>query len=216
MKIEYLGHSCFRLTSQTGRTLVTDPYQGVGYELPQQLRADIVTVSHGHFDHNNLAGVKDPLVIANEAKTYTFDGIRVRGIESYHDPKQGGLRGKNIVYKITIDGIAVCHLGDLGEAFNPALVQAIGNCDVLLLPIGGTYTIDAAEAKRYADAIQPKTIIPMHYRPKDGTLDITDEKGFLALYSSEEITCIENGCVELEQAVNTSTKIIFMERTKAE
>ena len=194
-------------------------FQGLNYQmliapLNALIELHIVTVSHGHFDHNNLAGVKDPLVIANEAKTYTFDGIRIRGIESYHDPEQGKLRGKNVVYKITIDGIAVCHLGDLGEEFNPALVQAIGNCDVLLLPIGGKYTVDAVMAKKYADEIQPKIIIPMHYRPKDGALDISDEKEFLALYPSEQITRIENGCVDLPK--KHATKIIFMERTTAE
>ena len=212
MKIEYLGHSCFRLTTKTGRTIVTDPYEGVGYDLPEILRADILTVSHGHFDHNNVSAVKDPLVIAKEPKTYTFDGITVEGIECYHDPEQGNLRGKNVIYKITADGTTVCHLGDLGEPYNATLVEKIGQCDVLLLPIGGTYTVDAHGAKAYADAISPKTVIPMHFRPVDGSLDIADETEFLALYPSEQITRIKNGCIDLPKMC--TTKIIFMERTK--
>lgn len=213
MRIEYLGHSCFRLTTKRGRTVVTDPYQGVGYELPENLRADILTVSHAHFDHNNVSAVKDPLVIANEPKTYTFDGITIEGINSYHDPMQGKLRGKNVIYKITADGTTICHLGDLGEEYNAKLVKKIGQCDVLLIPVGGTYTIDAKAAKAYADAIAPKRVIPMHFRPSDGVLDIADETEFLSLYPSEQITRVKNGCADLPQ--KSATTIIFMERMKA-
>ena len=214
MKIRYLGHSCFQLISSDGTCVVTDPYTKVGYELPSRLWADVVTVSHGHFDHNYAQGVRSGSVIAQTGE-YHFKNVKITGIGSWHDEKQGALRGANVIFKIEIDGIIFCHLGDIGQPCTDALLKQIGEVDVLLLPVGGTYTIDAVEAKAYADGIAPKTIIPMHYKPTDGKIDIATAEPFLGLYSEQDVLKVLSGEVVLDKnAVKDSTKIIYMERVK--
>ena len=214
MKITYLGHSCFCLEFKNGVRLITDPYTGVGYELPK-IKADIVTVSHGHFDHNYLAAVSDYALVANEAKSYRFKGIEIEGIESFHDPKGGALRGKNVIFKIKGDGLTVCHLGDLGEPYSQELKDRIGAADILLLPIGGTYTVDADEAKRYAQRLAVKKVIPMHYRPNDGKLDIDGSARFLKLFDESEIEPFANGREITEKDITKEkTLVLYMERGK--
>ena len=207
MEIRYFGHSCFVLIGKDGKSVLTDPYTKVGYELPKGLFADIVTASHAHFDHKYIDAIAYNRLIDEAGK----QASNIVGLESYHDPKQGALRGKNIIYKITIDGIDFCHLGDLGEAVCPEMLEKIGKVDVLMIPIGGTYTIDAAQAKAYVDALQPKTVIPMHYRPLDGALDIDGADKFLKLFNEEEIERISSGVTQYD--LNTDRKrILYMER----
>ncbi len=208
MKIRYLGHSCFELTSKKGVTVLTDPYTGVGYELPKGLTADIVTTSHGHFDHSFLQGVQAKTVLAS-AGTHTVEGILFEGIESYHDEKAGTLRGKNVLYKIRVDGLTVCHMGDIGEACSPYLLEKIGRVDVLLIPVGGTYTVDAKGAKEYIDKIQPKIVLPMHYKPTDGSLDITGIQPFLDRCG--EYTAVKEGVMYIDEGTQG---IFYMERVK--
>ena len=210
MKIRYLGHSCFELTSKSGVKIITDPYTGVGYELPCPLVADIITVSHCHFDHNYTQAVSGGYIVSDLGIT-EVNGVKIEGIASFHDDKNGALRGKNIVYKIIVDGMVVCHLGDLGEPCNPALVGKIGEVDVLLLPIGGTYTIDAIGAKAYVDALQPKMVIPMHYKPSDGALDIDGVQNFLSLCPKDKIISAIDGEAEIDE---TRCGVLYMERVK--
>ena len=211
MKVRYLGHSCLEFTSADGVKIITDPYTKVGYELPSGLTADILTLSHSHFDHcYSQAVIFRKLVTQTGA--FLLNGVEIEGIPTYHDSQQGALRGNNIVYKITFDGITVCHLGDIGEECSPSLVEKIGKVDVLCVPVGGTYTVDALGAKKYADMLAPKAVIPMHYKPKDGALDITDAHPFLDLYEEKKITRIVNG----ETQIDGQTRgLIFMERVKA-
>lgn len=215
MKIRYLGHSCFELTARSGIKVLTDPYRGVGYELPNGLFADVITVSHGHFDHNYVGGVKAANVVTASEK-FEKDGVEIVGIDTYHDPKQGALRGKNIIYKIKMDGIEVCHFGDLGEVYRDDLAKKIGSPDVVLIPVGGTYTIDWQEAKEYADKLSVRLVIPMHFKPKDGTLDIAEIEYFIDQYKSEEIVVCPRGEIDLsKQDLNGRKKqILYMERAK--
>src|SRR5699024_10525607 len=138
MKIRYLGHSCFVLTESTGTTVVTDPYNRIGFRMPA-VRADVVTVSHQHYDHNNVAAVEgDPLIIDKEG-FYTLDGVEVMGIKSFHDDEGGAVRGENIIFKFRMDGLEVCHLGDIGESCTSDLLEQILPIDILLIPVGGKY-----------------------------------------------------------------------------
>lgn len=210
MKIRYLGHSCFEFVSKEGVKVITDPYTKVGYELPNGLFADVLTLSHGHFDHNYAQAVKSKRTLT-KAQKYLFDGIEIEGIESYHDPKMGALRGGNVIFKITVDGITLCHMGDIGEECSIDLVEKIGKVDVLLIPVGGTYTVDALGAKKYIEAINPKAVIPMHYRPLDGALDIAGIQPFFDLYKGEPIQKVLDGVFELDEGTNG---IIYMERVK--
>ncbi|MBE5744544.1 MAG: MBL fold metallo-hydrolase [Clostridiales bacterium] len=211
MKIEYFGHSCFRIISNKGTCVVTDPYEGVGYDLPQGVLTDIVTVSHAHFDHNNVHALRGARIVITKPERYVFDDVIIEGFVCNHDENEGKLRGKNVVFTLQTDGIKICHLGDLGERCSKTLLEKIGKPDVILIPVGGTYTIDALQAKEYVDAIQPKIVIPMHYKPKDGALDITDEKPFLTLFDAV-IATPKNEAIDVRDYVIDGTRILFMER----
>ncbi len=210
MKIEYFGHSCFAITAKNGFAVLTDPYRGVGYEMPSGLCADVVTVSHGHFDHNYVDVVRAKKVLT-VIDNYRINGVEIYGVPCYHDPKKGALRGENIAFIIKMDGVTLCHLGDVGEECSPALVEKIGKVDILLIPVGGTYTVDAVGAKKYIDAIAPRAVLPMHYRPQDGSLDITGIQPFLALYKGGSILHLPNGVLE---DAEKASGVIYLERVK--
>ncbi len=216
MRIQYLGHSCFRLTSTSGVTVVTDPYSGVGYEMPAGVTVDVVTVSHGHFDHNCTQAIESPFVVADQAQDYEFKDLRIHGVKTFHDPVGGALRGENVMFTIEIDGIRVCHFGDLGEACSAELLRKIGKPDVLLLPIGGTYTITAEQAKVYVDELSPKAVIPMHYRPQDGQLDIQSADAFLKLFDTNSVEYVKNGeyVFSIAEWETGKKKILYLDRVE--
>ena len=215
MKIRYFGHACFEIVSNKGLKVITDPYTKVGYELPQGLTADILTVSHGHFDHNFTQAVASRYIVS-DAKSYLIEDVECKGIFSYHDPKNGVLRGENIIYKVQIDGFSLCHLGDIGEECSETLAKELGEVDVLFIPVGGTYTIDAAQAFEYIEKLSPKLVIPMHYLPTDGMLDIAPIEDFFSSVPADRII----PCTEGEFTLNKTDlqsligKIIYMERRK--
>ena len=217
MKITYLGHSCFCFEAKDGTKLITDPYTRVGYELPSGLTADIVLVSHGHFDHAYLNAIGGTPTVLTEAGDYMLKGIAVKGIDTWHDPKQGALRGKNVVFQFTVDGITFCHFGDLGEGYSDKTAQAVSGADVWLIPVGGTYTIDATQAKEYADKLCPKLVIPMHYRPADGGLDIASIGDFLGKINLGNVLAYPDGVCNLtaEEVEDMAGKILYMERSKS-
>lgn len=215
MKIEYLGHSCFILTSESGVRVLTDPYTKVGYELPSGLKADIVTVSHGHFDHNYTKALCNQPIVLDKTDSFAWGGVEIYGEDSFHDPKQGALRGKNILFKIKMDGITVCHFGDLGEVYDKELAKKV-QADVWLIPVGGTYTIDPAQAKEYIENCAPKLVIPMHYRPNDGSLDILSAGAFLENCPWEITECKQGEYfLQKEDLQRQNTQILYMERKKS-
>lgn len=215
MLVRYLGHSCFQWILENGTILVADPYTRVGYEMPLGLRADIVTLSHEHFDHNYVDGVKGVQRVVRGIGEGEISDIRILGIETYHDEKCGALRGKNIVYKFWVEGICFCHLGDIGEPCSDALLEKIGRVDVLMIPVGGTYTIDAIGAAEYVRKIAPKTVIPMHFKPEDGALDIQGLDGFLRLFVQEDVVAVDGECkMTKETLADYEGKILVMNRVK--
>ena len=164
MKIKYLGHASFLITSDKGTRIVTDPYASRPDLRYGEIResADIVTVSHDHSDHNNAAAVRgNPEVVMGSAKV---KGIEFKGIPIYHDESKGSQRGKNTIICFEVDGVRVCHLGDIGHKLSEAQMAELGKVDVLLIPVGGFYTIDAKVATQVCDAVAPKVIIPMHFK----------------------------------------------------
>ncbi len=179
MKIKHLAHAAFLITTGSGIRIITDPYhtsEGLKHgEISES--ADIVTTSHEHGDHNNVTAVRgNPQVVkaATEAK-----GIKIRAVATAHDDKGGGERGKNTIFCFDIDGMNVCHAGDLGHALSDAQVNAIGKVDVLLVPVGGFFTIDAAAADKVCEQLKAKVIIPMHYNTDKMTFPIKDVDAFL-------------------------------------
>lgn len=210
MRVRYLGHACFEITTKQGLKVITDPYTKVGYELPKGLTADIVTVSHGHFDHCFTQAIATRHVLS-ETGVCSIEGVDFNGISSFHDPEEGALRGKNIIYKMSVDGVTLCHMGDIGEECCERIAKEIGEVDVLFIPIGGTYTIDAVGATKYINRLQPKVVIPMHFKPADGVLNITDINSFTNLYPTNAIQFLKEGVLDLEEGTRG---IFYMERVK--
>jgi len=164
MKLKWLGHSCFLITSSSGVRILTDPFDStVGYKVPE-VEADIVTTSHDHFDHNYVKAVKGRYVHIKTAGQHDVKGIHITGLETFHDEAGGRRRGSNVVFTYLVDGMKICHLGDLGHMLTDKQIKQIGKVDVLLLPVGGTFTIDYRQATELADKIDAKLTIPMHYK----------------------------------------------------
>lgn len=213
MKIEYLGHSCFKLTESTGTSIVCDPYDpSVGYDMPQ-VNADAVTVSHHHFDHDNVKTVVGSPVVIDRECSHDLPGVEINAIKSFHDSQRGKARGENVIFKFRMDGIDICHLGDLGEACSSELIDLLLPVNVLLIPVGGTYTIDAEMAKEYVDRIMPDVVIPMHYREKGCTIDIDKVDEFIDMFDEECVEEIEGGELELMRSdLSGDTKVIVFRR----
>jgi L-ascorbate metabolism protein UlaG (beta-lactamase superfamily) len=214
MIIEYLGHSCFKLTESTGTCVVCDPYseETVGYTMPK-VTADAVTVSHHHDDHDFIANVGGNPVIIDKESSFDLPGVEINSVKSFHDGNRGKKRGENVIFKFRMDGIDICHLGDLGEACSLDLIETILPVNVLLIPVGGNYTIDAEMAKEYVDRIMPEIVIPMHFRTKDSKIDIDKLDGFLNLFDGDCIEEKEESSLELSRSdLTEETKIIVLRR----
>lgn len=192
MKIKWLGHASFLITADNGTRIITDPYivgNGLGYGEIKEA-ADVVTVSHDHFDHNNVASVSgNPQVVKEPAEA---KGIKFEGVATYHDTSGGSERGNNTIFCMDIDGVKVCHLGDLGHPLSSQQVADVGKVDVLLIPVGGFFTIDAKVASEVCDKLNPRVIIPMHYKnekcefPISGVDDFLEGKGSVRKLDSSE------------------------------
>lgn len=182
MYISQLGHSCFKIQDKQGPggiTVITDPFdKSTGLKMPS-LEADIVTVSHDHHDHNNTGAIRGNPFIINSAGEYDIKGIMIEGVESYHDDKQGAERGKNIIYRIEIDDITVAHLGDLGQVLDNKQLEKLVGVDILLIPVGGIYTLDAKKAVEVVSQIEPRIVIPMHYKVKGLKININGVDKFV-------------------------------------
>jgi L-ascorbate metabolism protein UlaG (beta-lactamase superfamily) len=163
MEITWLGHDCFRLKGKDV-TVLTDPYdKSIGHALGRP-QADIVTVSHDHFDHNNVKAVSGAPKVIKGPGEYEIKNVFIKGVATFHDADGGNSRGRNTVYTITLDDVVVCHLGDLGHPLTQAQAEEIDDVDVLLVPVGGFYTIDAGQASEVVSLLEPKIVIPMHYQ----------------------------------------------------
>jgi len=165
MKIKWLGHAAFAITSKSGDAIITDPYTAgtVGYRVINA-KADIVTVSHQHDDHNDTKSLPGKPQVIDKEGEYEVSGIKIKGIPCFHDESGGKERGGNIIFVYEIDGIRIAHLGDLGHALSKEQLDKMGRIDILLIPVGGYFTIDPVMATEVANQISPKVIIPMHYK----------------------------------------------------
>lgn len=213
MVLNYFGHSCFKVEIARGFSLVIDPFSGIGYEMPK-IAADLVICSHLHFDHNYVGGVSFSGLPITKSGVYSYPvngkTLQIEGVDSFHDDKGGTLRGNNIIFKIIYDGIAVCHMGDIGEKPCSALIEKLSAPDVLLVPVGGTYTVDARGAWEWIDALAPKIIIPMHFKQKGCSIDIQTADRFLQLNTGYEVVT-QGGEIDLDRNDFNIKKIIVME-----
>ncbi len=165
MILRYYGHDFFTLTLAEGAVIATDPYSGL-YDYPERaVPADICTISHAHYDHNSVQILQGhPTLIDTAGVHQPKAGIRITGIPSHHDDCAGQKRGPNLIFVIETDGLRLVHLGDLGHPLTPSQISAIGKPDLLFLPVGGYYTIDAQTALDVMQSLRPTVTIPMHYQ----------------------------------------------------
>jgi len=183
MKIKWNGHASFTITASDGTVLVTDPYDPAGYGgvleyEPVSDTADAVLVSHDHADHNYVQGLPgSPQVIKGAGQV---KAIRIKGIDTYHDESDGSERGTNVMFTFTVDGVNICFAGDLGDQLSSEQIEAVGSVDLLLIPVGGTYTVDGEGAASVARALGARLVIPMHFKTEKCGLPITGVDDFLS------------------------------------
>lgn len=178
MDITWLGLSCFRIRGSQA-IIITDPFPpGLGYTLGKQM-ADIVTVSHQHPSHSYDQGISGEHRLLKGPGEYEISGVLILGIAAYHDAVKGQSRGKNTIYLMEIDGVAVCHLGDIGHVLSDEQVEEMGNVDILMLPVGGVSTINAAMAAEIIRKLEPKVVLPMHYKTPKTDRELEPVENFL-------------------------------------
>lgn len=169
MKVRYQGHSSFYFKGS--RSVVTDPFDGVGFPFCSE-ESDFCLSSHGHFDHNAVDKQSSKVVITG-TDTRGGEAISLIAIPSFHDRVGGKKRGNNTIFKFVLDNITFCHMGDFGEKVTSEIKARLGKVDVLFLPVGGVYTIDAREAVKLISLVKPKIAVPMHYRTPRNTVGVS-------------------------------------------
>jgi L-ascorbate metabolism protein UlaG (beta-lactamase superfamily) len=178
MDINWLGHSCFKIRSSNA-TVITDPYSpDLGYSLGK-VTADIVTVSHQHPGHSYARGVDGKPRLISRPGEYEVSDVLIMGVATFHDEEGGAKRGKNTLYLMEMGEVSICHVGDLGHTLSAEQTERVGNVDVLLLPVGGVSTINASVAAKVVRQLEPKIVIPMHYKTPAVNLDLEPVDGFL-------------------------------------
>lgn len=210
MEISWLGQAAFKLKGKSA-TVVTDPFdpQFIGLKWPK-VEADIVTVSHAHADHNNVTGVTGATYVAQGPGEYEIKGVAFTGVGSFHDDKQGAERGQNTIYTFNLDGVRICHLGDLGQdQLTDAQLEEIGDIDILLVPVGGTFTIDAPRAAKVTSQLEPRIIIPMHYAQPGMSVNLEPVDHFLGEMGKEGVTSVPKLTVSADKLPEESQVVVL-------
>jgi len=191
MKLEWIGHACFRLTANNGTVVITDPYdESVGIDMIP-LEADLITMSHEHHDHNETSMIVGKPVIVHGGETASVGDVTASAVCSYHDDVQGAKRGSNAIRIFEIDGMKVVHMGDQGCMPDEAALAAISGADVMLIPVGGTYTVDAQGAKAIIERARPRCVIPMHVKTKRCPYPIDKADAFLKIMGAVDIKPVD-------------------------
>lgn len=215
MDIIHLGHSSFRIKWRNA-SLVTDPFstEATGLKFPKNLEADIVTVSHQHEDHNFVGNGKweagsETLIISGPGE-YESKGVKILGIAGFHDSSAGEERGKNTIFKIAMDGVNICHLGDLGDKLESGTVDLLDGVDILLIPVGGIYTINAKTASEIITQLEPKIVIPMHYKVPGLRFDLEPLENFLTEMGKPDVKAIPKLSISKDK-LPEETEVIVLE-----
>ncbi|MCD6283747.1 MBL fold metallo-hydrolase [bacterium] len=212
MTITYYGHSCFKITNHGGHiTIVTDPFdKKIGLK-PPRISADIVTISHFHHDHDNVKTIGGEPFIVDGPGEYEIKGIKIKGVDSFHDDNKGKERGLNTIYVMEVDGIKVCHLGDLGQKhlFN-SQVEELSQVDVLMIPVGGVYTINGKEAIEIINQIDPKVVIPMHYLLPKLTIKLDPLDKFLREIGLSSVKPVDKLTLKKKDLKEGEARVIVM------
>lgn len=188
MEISHIGHSCFKIVGKN-LTVVTDPYNHPKLDIKMpKLDADVLTISHDHRDHNYKEAIKGEYLLLDSPGEYEVKECFFQGITSFHDDKDGSERGINTIFTMEIDGIHICHLGDLGTELDSEQLEAMDGVDILMIPVGGAYTIDPKTAVKVINDVSPKIVVPMHYKTQGINLDIASLDKFLSEIGEEPET----------------------------
>jgi L-ascorbate metabolism protein UlaG (beta-lactamase superfamily) len=215
MTISWLGQSCFKIVGKDV-SLLTDPYGAMtGLKMPRT-SADIVTVSHDHEDHNNIEAVrgedgKEPFLITRPGE-YEVKGVFVYGIPFWHDKEEGKERGESVAYRIEMEGISIAHLGDLGHTLNEEQVAKLDGVDILLIPVGGKWTIGAREAAEIINEIEPRIVIPMHYKIPGLKIDLEAVDKFLKEMGASRAEHMPKLKITKKDLPQEETKTIILDR----
>ncbi len=211
MQIKYIGHASFFIKTKTAR-VVTDPFDPkmVGLKFPKT-EADIVTISHQHQDHNFLGQISGEPLVVDWPGEFEKSGVRVFGYKTYHDKEQGVKRGENILYKIEAEDISLLHCGDLGMVLSEETVDEIGEVDIIFIPVGGFYTIDASDAQEVVKRVEPSIVIPMHYGSpqlnQETFKELSPISEFLEKYGVSESQTVDQLVVKKEDLVAEEMKV---------
>lgn len=179
MEITWLGHSSFLIEDSKGKKILTDPFdESLGYDIFSG-NADIVTISHHHFDHDYIKNITKNVPVIDKPGFFNYCDIPITGITSYHDKMKGAKRGENNIFIFQVDEYRICHLGDLGYILSNNEISKLGQIDILLIPVGGNYTIDGSEAAALSKAIHSHIVIPMHYKTPELSFQLDGLEDFL-------------------------------------
>jgi len=215
MEILSLGHSSFRIKGKSA-TIVTDPFlpEFTGLKFPKNISADIITVSHDHNDHNAIHLVEGTPFVVHGPGEYEIKGVSIIGFSSDHDTEHGAIRGKNTMYRIEIDGISIVHAGDIGVLPPTKEVESLGDVDILMVPVGGTYTLGPEDAAKFVGEVEPKIVLPMHYqRPglkPEGFAELRFVTDFLKQMGKEE-TPVQPKLVVTKDKMPTELSVVVFE-----
>ncbi len=204
MLIRHVGHAEFLLEPESGIRIVTDPYDaGCGYPVPE-ITADVALVSHQHHDHNAVENLQGTPRVIDQAGIYTLEtGLKVTALDAWHDSEQGAKRGKTLLFLIEAEGLRLAHLGDLGDSLTAQQTEILRGVDVLMIPVGGFFTIDGSQARKIARELEARVVLPMHYKTSyNDSWPISGPEVFLQGYEAEEIsrdlTCLRVTAGDLE------------------
>jgi L-ascorbate metabolism protein UlaG (beta-lactamase superfamily) len=191
MRITWHGHSCFEVKDSL--TIVTDPHDGKSIGInPPKVKADIVLISHEHFDHNCARIVRGDFKCVREPGQRTEKGVEILGVPAFHDDSNGAKRGKVTIFRFVLGGVAYCHLGDLGHMLDEAMVKELQPIDVLFIPVGGVFTIDGKQARELIGILKPKVAVPMHFRIGGLSMSIHTINDFLEGLPEDKVVRVGN------------------------
>ncbi|MCC5424767.1 MBL fold metallo-hydrolase [Clostridium botulinum] len=208
MKIKWLGHSCFILESDTKTTIITDPYEpSIGIHR-MDYASDICTISHNHFDHNFKDELNKNCIIIDTPIEYKYEDLKIKGFKSYHDKLNGLKRGSNIIFKFNIDGFNICHLGDLGHLLPKNFIYNLCPIDVLLVPIGGNYTLNGKEAAALCKNLNSHIVIPMHFGLNNIKIKLDGIEDFL-IHMDKNLE-IGSNIITLENNIKNYNNMVYI------
>lgn len=220
MQIIWHGQSCFKISVKSEQiaadkkeevAIIIDPFEEkVGFK-PPRLKADIVAITHDHFDHNNVKAVEGEPFLIDGPGEYERKGVKIWGIEAFHDEQKGAKRGLVTIYIIEAEGLRVCHLGDFGQSeLSSAQLEEIGDIDILMVPVGGVYTIGAKEAAETVNQIEPKIVIPMHYKIPKLEIKLDSADKFLEILGAKSKQAVDKLTVKKKDLPQEGTEVIVM------